>query len=121
MEQHCVIGAVVLKDSDAEVLKKSRIVALTHHEKFDGTGYEVGLKGHDIPINARIFAVADVFDALTSPRPYKEAWTFDRAVHEIWQGKGTHFDPRLVSVFLNNLPTIKRIYHQQHTPSHPLN
>ena len=121
MKKHTSIGAELLSGNHSKLLMVAKHIALTHHERWDGTGYPHGLCQREIPLPGRITALCDVFDALTSPRPYKEAWTFDRAVHEIWQGKGTHFDPRLVSVFLNNLPTIKRIYHQQHTPSHPLN
>ena len=70
-----------------------------HHEKFDGSGYEVSLKGHDIPINARIFSVADVFDALTSRRPYKEPFTLEDAIRILTEGRGSHFDPALVDSF----------------------
>ena len=70
-----------------------------HHEKFDGSGYEVGLKGHDIPINARIFAVADVFDALTSRRPYKEPFALETAMRILMESRGSHFDPMLIDAF----------------------
>ncbi|PIV04500.1 MAG: hypothetical protein COS57_08800 [Syntrophobacterales bacterium CG03_land_8_20_14_0_80_58_14] len=80
-------------------LKDAADVVRYHHEKFDGSGYEVGLKGHDIPINARIFAVADVFDALTSRRPYKEPFTLEEAMRILTEDRGSHFDPALVDSF----------------------
>ena len=80
-------------------LKDASDVVRCHHEKFDGTGYEVGLKGHDIPINARIFAVADVFDALTSRRPYKEPFDLETAMRILMESRGSHFDPILIDAF----------------------
>jgi HD-GYP domain-containing protein (c-di-GMP phosphodiesterase class II) len=82
-----------------EWLKDATDVVRHHHEKFDGTGYEAGLKGHDIPINARIFSVADVFDALTSRRPYKEPFALDEAVRILREGRGSFFDPELIDAF----------------------
>ncbi|EKD39317.1 MAG: hypothetical protein ACD_75C00441G0001 [uncultured bacterium] len=80
-------------------LKDAADVVRYHHEKFDGRGYETGLKGHDIPINARIFAVADVFDALTSRRPYKEPFTLETAMRILMESRGSHFDPTLIDAF----------------------
>jgi HD-GYP domain-containing protein (c-di-GMP phosphodiesterase class II) len=82
-----------------EWLKDSADVVRYHHEKFDGSGYEVGLKGHDIPINARIFTVADVFDALTSRRPYKEPFALKTAMQILMESRGSHFDPMLIDAF----------------------
>ena len=80
-------------------LKDAADVVRYHHEKYDGSGYEAGLKGHDIPINARIFAVADVFDALTSRRPYKEPLDLETAMRILMESRGSHFDPMLIDAF----------------------
>jgi response regulator RpfG family c-di-GMP phosphodiesterase len=85
-------------------------IALTHHEKFDGSGYPNGLKGLEIPLYGRIIAVADVFDALTSARPYKSAWDVDRAVTFILDGAGSHFDPVCVDAFFQDWDKIMQIY-----------
>ncbi len=82
---------------------------LTHHEKYNGKGYPKGLMGEDIPISGRIVAIADVFDALTSERPYKKAWSVEKAVHLIESEKGEHFDPYLVECFIAILPQILEI------------
>jgi len=119
MKRHTSIGAELLSGHHSKLLKVAKHIALAHHERWDGTGYPHGLSQREISLPGRITALCDVFDALTSPRPYKEAWTFDQAVHEIWRGKGNHFDPRLVDAFVKHLPTIKRIYHQKHTPPLP--
>lgn len=100
MKQHTLIGANILKDSDAEFIKLGEIIALTHHEKWDGSGYPHALKGVEIPIAGRITAIADVFDALVSKRPYKEAFSLENAIDIIKQGRGTHFDPDVVDAFL---------------------
>jgi len=84
----------------------AREIALYHHEKYDGSGYPAGLAGADIPIAARIVALSDVFDALTSERPYKKAWPVEEAVAEIKQSSGQHFDPELVHAFEKTLPDI---------------
>ncbi len=99
LEQHTEIGARIIGEHDNMLLSMAGIVALTHHEKWDGTGYPQGLKGENIPLVGRIVAVADVFDALVSKRPYKEAWPFDRAVALIKDESGKHFDPALVAAF----------------------
>lgn len=106
MEQHTTIGAKIIGEHHNPLLDMARTVALTHHEKWNGTGYPQRLKGHDIPLAGRIVAVADVFDALVSKRPYKEAWSFERAVSVIKEESGKHFDPELVKVFLANLDEI---------------
>lgn len=110
MRTHCQIGADILGDAgDSELLEMARIVALSHHEKWDGSGYPAGLSGETIPRVARIVAVADVFDALTSRRPYKDAWTVDAAVEQVRGDAGSHFDPRVVEEFLAALPEILEI------------
>jgi putative two-component system response regulator len=121
MQEHTTIGAELLSGHHSTLLKVARFIALTHHERWDGGGYPKGLREREIPLAGRITALCDVFDALTSPRPYKEAWPFEQAVHEIWRGKGSHFDPRLVDCFMQNLPTIKQIYGQNHTPARTFN
>ncbi len=121
MQEHTTIGAELLSGHHSTLLKVARYIALTHHERWDGGGYPKGLREREIPLAGRITALCDVFDALTSPRPYKEAWPFEQAVHEIWRGKGSHFDPRLVDCFMQNLPTIKQIYGQNHTPARAFN
>lgn len=103
MREHTVAGYEILKESDSELLRAAAEVALTHHEKFDGSGYPYALKGDAIPLFGRICAVSDVFDALTSVRPYKQAWPLERAVAEIDRISGTHFDPRLVQAFHRSL------------------
>nr|WP_319494054.1 two-component system response regulator [uncultured Desulfobacter sp.] len=106
MEQHTTIGAEIIGEHHTPLLDMARTVALTHHEKWDGTGYPQGLKGDDIPLVGRIVAIADVFDALVSKRPYKEAWSFERAVAVIKEESGKHFAPDLVTVFLANMDEI---------------
>lgn len=106
MRQHPQFGADIMGDHESELLKEARIIALAHHEKWDGSGYPNGLKGEEIPLSARIVAVADVFDALTTERPYKKAWTVGDAVALIDKESGSHFDPELVAVFHEVLPDI---------------
>jgi putative two-component system response regulator len=101
MKQHAVYGYELLKGSASKVLQAGAEIARGHHEKFDGSGYPLGLKGEAIPIFSRIVAVADVFDALTSERPYKKAWTIEAAVDFLNNGAGSHFDPVCVRAFLN--------------------
>lgn len=110
MKNHSDIGHEILKKSHSKYLNAGAIIANTHHEWYDGTGYPNGLKGEKIPLLGRIVAIADVFDALTSKRPYKEAWDFDRAVDEIISLKGTHFDPKVVDAFLEKLDKVREIY-----------
>lgn len=101
MKQHAVYGYELLQGSSSRVLQAGAEIARGHHEKFDGSGYPAGISGTDIPIFSRIVAVADVFDALTSERPYKKAWTLEAAVDFLVQGSGKHFDPQCVQAFLN--------------------
>lgn len=106
MQEHPRIGAEIIGDSDSGLLQLARSVALYHHEKWDGSGYPHRLQGDAIPIEARIVALADVFDALTSKRPYKQAWTVDAALTHIREQAGKHFDPALVSLLEQQLPDI---------------
>ena len=101
MKQHATYGYDLLKDSASRVLQAGADIALAHHEKFDGSGYPNGLKGEAIPLFSRIVAVADVFDALTSERPYKKAWPLERAAQHLRDHSGTHFDPQCVAAFLD--------------------
>jgi two-component system response regulator RpfG len=100
MQRHPVIGYEILKDSPSKYLRMGALIALGHHEKFDGTGYPYGLVGDHIPLAARIVAVADVYDALTSRRPYKAAWLSDEAFKYLQAHSTAHFDPVLVDAFL---------------------
>ncbi|MEO5362649.1 MAG: response regulator [Magnetococcus sp. DMHC-8] len=101
---HPQMGADIIGDHDAELLKMAKEIALTHHEKWDGSGYPHGLKGEEIPLAGRITAIADVFDALTAERPYKKAWPVEQAVATLDQDAGTCFDPTLMPVFHEILP-----------------
>jgi putative two-component system response regulator len=109
MKSHAEIGARLLDGDDSDIMRLAREIALTHHEKWDGSGYPSGLSGEAIPVSGRIATLADLFDALTSVRPYKQAWTVDTAVELIRESSGTHFDPALVDVFMQELPGILKI------------
>lgn len=113
MQTHTTIGAEILSRHASPLLIMAREIALTHHEKWDGSGYPVGRKGMDIPLVGRVVAVADVFDALTSERPYKQAWPVEDAVRYIDEQAGKHFDPDLVAVFhevINEILAVKEKY-----------
>ncbi|MEN9757115.1 MAG: hypothetical protein RL755_1302 [Pseudomonadota bacterium] len=99
MKQHAINGYTILSGSECLLISTAATLALTHHEKFDGSGYPNGLKGEAIPLFGRIVAVADVFDALTSPRPYKRAWTLEEACNFLKDNSGSHFDPQCVDAF----------------------
>lgn len=109
MKHHAKIGHDILAGSASPSLQTGAAIALAHHEKFDGTGYPHGLRGEDIPFFARIVAVADVFDALTSERPYKPAWDLERAVALVRDGAGSHFDPGCVEAFFTRWENILEI------------
>jgi len=109
MQQHVHFGALILGDQDSELLQMAKTIALTHHEKWDGSGYPAGLAGEDIPLVGRITALADVFDALTSVRPYKRAWSLDETVDYIRKERGRHFDPLLVDKLAQVLAEFDRI------------
>ena len=100
MKTHAKLGHELLDGSGSEILRSGAEIAMSHHEKYDGSGYPHGLIGTKIPLFGRIVAVADVFDALTSERPYKKAWSFDEAVKFLEEGRGKHFDPMCVEAFL---------------------
>jgi putative two-component system response regulator len=109
MQSHATIGAEIIGDHPSGMLALARNIALTHHEKWDGSGYPKGLSGADIPLEGRITAIADVFDALTSIRPYKKAWTEEEALDFLVKQKGKHFDPNLVDLFIGQMPAIRAI------------
>lgn len=129
MKNHCQYGHEILSENrfieafiqknklDREELNKNSEmiietaanIALNHHERWDGSGYPLGLKGEEIPIEGRITSIADVYDALSSSRPYKKAWSEQECLNYLEEQKGKHFDPRLIQVFMDNLETIRRI------------
>ena len=119
MKTHATIGGKLLEGDDSDLMHMARTIALTHHEKWDGSGYPNGLAGNAIPLAGRIAALADVFDALTSERPYKKAWTTEAAVELIKENSGKQFDPDLVNVFLQQLPDIAAICKRFSEPTHP--
>lgn len=99
MKQHTTIGGNILGGSDAGFIRLAEMIGLTHHERWDGSGYPKGLKGSKIPLTGRIVAIADVFDALTSKRPYKELFTVEKSFNIIKESRGNHFDPDVVDAF----------------------
>ncbi len=113
MKTHTVIGERILSTSPSELLQAGKVIAISHHEKWDGSGYPNGLAGEAIPLSGRICAVADVFDALTSERPYKHAFPNEQAFQIIRDGRGQHFDPGLVDAFLDSQYEIVRIQEEQ--------
>jgi putative two-component system response regulator len=100
MKTHTTVGAKLLSEGRSMLTRTAECIALTHHERWDGTGYPQGLRGEEIPIEGRIVAVVDVFDALTHERPYKRAWKVGEALDEIKRQSGLQFDPRVVEAFL---------------------
>lgn len=104
MKQHTNIGAQIIGQQNAPLLQLAATLARCHHEKFDGSGYPKGLAGEDIPHEARIISLVDVFDALLSKRPYKEPWSLEKVTNLIQEERGKHFDPELVDAFLADLP-----------------
>jgi putative two-component system response regulator len=109
MRTHAAIGARMLGNHPAPIMQMACRIAACHHEKWDGSGYPAGLRGNEIPIEARIVAICDVFDALTSARPYKHAWPVNDALAYIREQAGQHFDPDLVARFLGIVPEILAI------------
>jgi putative two-component system response regulator len=112
ISQHAEIGYRILSGSDAEILKVAASIAWTHHERWDGNGYPRKLKGEAIPVEGRIAAIADAFDALTTQRVYKPAFSLDHAVDLMTKHRGEHFDPELLDVFFASLSDIKQIHDQ---------
>lgn len=115
MKRHPQIGYEILKDSPSPYVQMGAIIALHHHEKFDGTGYPLGLQGQEISIEARIAMVADVFDALITKRPYKEAWSHQAAFDYIENEKGKHFDPKCVEAFFDQKTLILKLLNEEPT------
>lgn len=109
MQKHSIFGGQILEGNTSDVLQMAQEIAISHHEQWNGSGYPRGLSGQDIPLSGRIVAIADVFDALTSQRPYKDAWQEDEAVRYIADHANTYFDPDLVSIFLEQLPAVQAI------------
>jgi len=112
MKTHVDIGVEILSGSDSVLMNMAAEIAQNHHEKWDGSGYPCGLKGEAIPLTGRVVAVADVFDALTTARPYKKAWEIEDAVNFLKEQSGQHFDPKLVELFIEILPEILKIREQ---------
>lgn len=110
MQQHAEIGVRIIGQHPDGMLAMAARIALSHHEKWDGTGYPLRLKAEAIPIEARIVAVCDVFDALTSDRPYKRAWTIDDALAFLQREAGSHFDPTLTAAFIRSADHIRKVY-----------
>ncbi|MCL6271054.1 response regulator [Sansalvadorimonas sp. 2012CJ34-2] len=112
MKRHTEFGGNIIGEHDSELMRLAKEVALNHHEKWDGTGYPKGLEGEDIPLSARVVAIADVFDALTSERSYKKAWPVEDTVSWMDEQCGAHFDPKLIEVFHQVLPEILKVREQ---------
>lgn len=115
VRRHPAIGAGIIGRHNNELLEMARVISLTHHEKWDGSGYPRGLKGEEIPLIGRIVAVADVFDALLSERPYKHAWPVEEAIAYLQRESGQHFDPNLVPKFIELLPQMRAVMTQYST------
>ena len=109
MKTHATLGGHLLDKEPSLLLRTAHLIALSHHERWDGNGYPYGLVREEIPLLGRICSLADVFDALTSKRPYKEPWSVEQAVDEIQKCSGTAFDPNLVQIFVGILPEIVKI------------
>ncbi|ENM6576584.1 HD domain-containing protein [Vibrio fluvialis] len=112
MQQHPAMGGVIIPDNKSELIRMARRISLTHHEKWDGSGYPAGLKGEEIPLEGRIVAICDVFDALLSSRPYKRPWSMEEVVTYLRDNRGKHFDPQLLDIFIENLANMQLIRRQ---------
>jgi len=110
MRQHTLFGAKILENAESSLLQLAHRISASHHENFDGSGYPCGLKGEQIPLEARIISVADVFDALCMPRVYKDAWPLEQAYRHIVDGAGTLFDPKVTLAFETIYPAVKKLY-----------
>jgi putative two-component system response regulator len=115
MKTHTTIGAKILANSKAKILQVAQQIAISHHEKWNGEGYPRGLTGEEIPLVGRIVALADVFDALTSRRPYKDPYLVDVALDIIKKERGRHFDPHVADVFPESIDEVLRIKHEVHS------
>lgn len=124
MKTHSQLGYDILSRGSSSLFEMAATIALAHHERWDGSGYPLGLRRETIPLEARIVAIADVFDALTMPRPYKVAWPVDKAIDYIRESSGSHFDPWLCKVFVDIVPTIKQLQahwdEEESQRAHPL-
>ncbi len=120
MRRHALIGSRILDNSSSALLQAGRVIALCHHERWDGTGYPNGMAGEEIPLWARICSVADVFDAVTSERPYKPAYSIDEALNILRGGRGTQFDPQVVDIFFDKLDEILEIVALYREPDEPI-
>jgi putative two-component system response regulator len=109
MESHTLIGSRILSDSPSELMQQGQVVALSHHERWDGTGYPRRLRGEQIPLAGRICAVVDVFDAMTTTRPYRAAFSLEEALETMRRGRGAHFDPRLLDLFMGRLDEVLEV------------
>lgn len=112
MKSHVEIGAEILSIHPAQIIQMAHTIVMTHHEKWDGSGYPAGLKGEKIPAAGRIAAIADVFDALTSERPYKKPWAVADAIQFVKDQAGSHFDPHMVSKFIEIMPAVLDVREQ---------
>ncbi len=112
IKTHCQVGSDLLSEGKSNLLQVAQSIALSHHERWDGSGYPQGLANRQIPLASRITSICDVFDALTSERPYKKAWRFEDAVAEVWRMRKTYFDPNLVDLFMKNVPQIRKVYQE---------
>ena len=119
MQTHTTIGADILSGSDNELLAMAREIALSHHEKWDGSGYPRRLAGEQIPVAARIVAITDVFDALTSERPYKKPWTASDALAFMAENAARQFDPTLLEAFVELVPQVEAIRQRFAEPAAP--
>jgi len=117
MQTHAEIGAGILTGDDSDLMVMAHQIALTHHEKWNGKGYPNGLVAEAIPLVGRVTAIADVFDALTSERPYKIAWTVEKTMDLIKEESGQHFDPQLVELLIENLSEVVEIKEKYAEPS----
>ncbi len=116
MKRHTLIGYEILKDSPSQYLQMGAVIALAHHECFNGSGYPYGLKGEEIPLEARIVAVADVYDALTSARPYKRPWSSNDAIQFMERMRGRHFDPLCLDIFHEQMDKVVKIQYLLRDP-----
>jgi putative two-component system response regulator len=119
IETHTRIGSDILTGGTSPLVRLAQEIAASHHERWDGKGYPKGLKTDEISVAGKIVALCDVFDALTSRRPYKRAFTFEEAVTEIRKGRGTQFDPRLTDLFIQVLPQIREVW-ERYPPVDPI-